>query len=260
MNLVVNARDAMLEGGQLLIETADVVLDETYCQRHAQAAAGPHVLLAVTDSGSGLTEEARAHLFEPFFTTKPQGMGTGLGLATVYGAVSQNGGSVEVDSEPGRGSTFKIYFPRVTEPADALSTPVAPAPAELPSGRETILLVEDDPRVRRFAAQLLDLLGYQVLATTSAAEALALFRAPAAGTIDLLFTDVVLPGMSGRELAETLKAEHGVTRVLFTSGYTDDVIIRHGVLARGIAFLSKPYTRERLAQKVREVLDTPGIA
>jgi signal transduction histidine kinase/ActR/RegA family two-component response regulator len=256
MNLAVNARDAMPGGGLLQIETEDVVLDEAYCARHALASRpGPHVLLAVTDSGCGLTEEVRAHLFEPFFTSKPQGKGTGLGLATVYGAVKQNGGLIDVYSEPGRGTCFKIFFPRVSEASEVLPPPEVQAFQELPRGCETILLVEDDHRVRRFATQLLGQIGYHVLSTANGAEALALLRARTTARIDLLFTDVVLPGISGRELAEVLQAEREVTRVLFTSGYTEDVIIRHGVLARGIAFLPKPYTSERLAQKVREVLD-----
>jgi CheY-like chemotaxis protein len=256
MNLAVNARDAMPGGGQLLIETKDVVLDQAYCERHPQGARpGPHVLLAVTDAGCGLTDEVRAHLFEPFFTSKAPGKGTGLGLATVYGAVKQNGGLIDVYSEPGRGTSFKIFFPRVAEAAEALPTLAVQVAVELPQGCETILLVEDDHRVRRFASQLLGQLGYQVLATAGGAEALALLRARTTARIDLLFTDVVLPGISGRELAEVLQAEREVTRVLFTSGYTEDVIIRHGVLARGIAFLPKPYTREQLAEKVRAVLD-----
>jgi signal transduction histidine kinase/ActR/RegA family two-component response regulator len=254
VNLVVNARDAMPRGGQLAIETADIVLDADYPRRHPGSAQGPHVMLAVSDSGGGLSEEVRSRLFEPFFTTKPPGAGTGLGLAMVLGAVKQNGGLVDVYSEPGRGTTFKVYFPEVLEAAEELP-PLARAGDDPPRGSETILLVEDDAGVRALASRLLGGLGYHVVATANAAEALAVIHARSGRPFDLLFTDLVLPGRSGRELAEELQTERAVNRVLFTSGYTEDVVIRHGVLARGIAFLPKPYTRDLLARKVREVLD-----
>ncbi len=257
VNLAVNARDAMPKGGQLVIETADIVLEADYPRRHGGGGVGPHVMLAVLDTGGGLSEEVRSRLFEPFFTTKPPGAGTGLGLAMVHGAVKQNGGLVDVYSEPGRGTTFKIYFPAVQEAAEELPAPACAG--EPPRGSETILLVEDDPGVRSLASRMLGGLGYHVVATASAAEALAVIHARSGGPLDLLFTDLVLPGRSGRELAEALVTEGAVNQVLFTSGYTEDVVLRHGVLAGGIAFLPKPYTRDLLARKVREVLDASRV-
>ena len=254
MNLAVNARDAMPSGGRLTIETANVVLDEGHARQHPGAAAGPHVLLAVSDTGVGMDEDTRAHLFEPFFTTKEQGKGTGLGLATVYGIVKQSGGHVWAYSEPGHGATFKIYLPRVDEAPEPLIPP--PADRGAGGGTETILLAEDDRAVREIAAETLGHRGYRVLRAPEGQTALELARAHD-GPIHLLVTDIVMPGMTGRDLAEALLAARAATRVLYVSGYTDDAVVRHGVLQAGLPYLQKPFTPDDLARKVREVLDRP---
>ena len=254
MNLVVNARDAMPEGGKLTIETANIVFEDPYTEEHGTLAPGRYVMLAVSDTGVGMTPETRAHIFEPFFTTKDVGKGTGLGLAMVYGFVQQSGGYIWVYSEPGRGATFKMYLPRVDQaPEPVPATPLARAALR---GSETVLLVEDDDSVRSLTRKMLEVQGYAVLAASSGAEAL---RAVAAsgGVVHLLVTDVVLPAMSGRELAERLRAARPGVKVLYTSGYTDEAIVHHGVLDPGIAFLQKPFTSDALARKVREVLDQP---
>jgi signal transduction histidine kinase/ActR/RegA family two-component response regulator len=252
MNLVVNARDAMPGGGQLTLTTADTELDEAYARRTLGVVAGPHVLLSVTDTGTGMDADTRARIFEPFFTTKEPGLGTGLGLATVYGIVKQSGGHISVYSEPGRGTTFKVFLPRVA--AEPAAVPV-PARNEAPAGgHETILLVEDEPEVRALAREILERLGYAVLAAGHPGEVAALLsgrRAP----IDLLLTDVVMPHMSGRELADIVLRGYPEMRVLYMSGYTDDAIVHHGVLDPGTAFLPKPFSARTLAAKVREVLD-----
>jgi len=257
LNLAVNARDAMPRGGRLTIETADVDLDEAYAREHAGAAPGPYVMLAVSDTGIGMDAETRSHIFEPFFTTKEQGKGTGLGLATVYGIVKQSGGYVWVYSEPGRGATFKIYLPRVEAPADAVAA-VTPEPP-VAGGRETVLLAEDDPSVRAIVADVLTQKGYRVLRANDGQAALEMARAQA-GAIHLLVTDIVMPGMTGRELAEALRAERPGVRVLYMSGYTDDAVVRHGVLEEGVPYLQKPFAPRTLASKVREVLDRAGAA
>jgi PAS domain S-box-containing protein len=254
MNLAVNARDAMPGGGQLTIETANVDLDEAFAREHYPARPGPHVLLAVTDTGIGMSAEVQAHLFEPFFTTKEKGKGTGLGLATVYGIVKQSGGFIWVYSEVGRGSTFKIYLPRVDEPAEPLAQ--AATAAAVPGGRETILLAEDEPPVRAVARQVLERQGYTVLEAPSAEAALDLAERYS-GTIHLLLTDVVMPGMSGRDLAVRLAALRPGTRVVYMSGYADNAIIRHGMLEPDVAYVQKPFTPDAIARKVREVLDAP---
>src|SRR5213593_87653 len=252
MNLVVNARDAMPAGGRLTIETADVVLDTDYARTHVAVNPGRYVMLAVSDNGCGMDAETQTRIFEPFFTTKEPGKGTGLGLSTVYGIVKQSGGNIGVYSEPGRGTTFRIYLPRI----EAAAEPVEPGKAreQLPCGSETVLLVEDEEVVRGLARQILASHGYTVLAAPSGADALEL-AASHAGPIHLLVTDVVLPGISGRELAARFQSVRPGLQVLYTSGYTDEAVVHHGVLDAGIAFLQKPFTSGALARKVRKTLD-----
>ncbi|MGH7569267.1 MAG: response regulator [Gemmatimonadales bacterium] len=252
VNLVVNARDAMPEGGRLTIETANVTLDEDYTRLHAPALPGQYVLLAVSDTGTGMDPETRNHIFEPFYTTKEKGKGTGLGLATVYGIVKQSGGFVWVYSEPGQGATFKIYLPRVDERAQPLETPAASTTSL--RGTETVLLVEDEVTVRTVARQMLERQGYTVLEATGAEAATAIAETHD-GPIHLLLTDVVMPGSSGRALADRLTPLRPELRVLFMSGYTDEAVVRHGMLERGVAYLQKPFAPEGLARRVREVID-----
>jgi len=255
MNLAVNARDAMPDGGKLTLETSAVELDEAYARTHWPATAGRFALLAVSDTGIGMTERTRARIFEPFFTTKEIGKGTGLGLATVYGIVKQSGGFIWVYSEPGQGTTFKIYLPRVNEAPPASRK--APAVTSL-LGTETVLLTEDAPALRAAARQILERYGYTVLEVPSSKEALTLAHS-CADPIHLLLTDVVMPGMSGRELAERFTAKRPEVKVLFMSGYTDDAVVRHGVLRPGTAYLQKPFTPETLGRRVREALDSAPV-
>ncbi|HEV2106284.1 MAG TPA: ATP-binding protein, partial [Candidatus Eisenbacteria bacterium] len=229
---------------------------EADAEEHVPVLPGEYVMLAVSDSGAGMAPEVRARIFEPFFTTKEHGKGTGLGLATVYGIVKQSGGYIWAYSEPGRGSTFKIYLPRVGEPLETAGRRPAGSPLH---GRETVLLAEDDERLRPLIRDVLADLGYTVLAAEDAAAALAAARAHA-GPIELLVTDVVLPGESGRELARALATVRPGTRVLYVSGYTDDTVVQQGMLEPGGAFLQKPFTPEALARKIREVLGPQGAA
>ena len=251
MNLAVNARDAMPTGGKLTIETANVAHGPHYARERAAAPVSQFVMLAVSDTGVGMDEATKARVFEPFFTTKAPGKGTGLGLATVYGIVQQSGGFIWVYSEPGHGTTFKIYLPRVDAPAEGVAvTAVAP----VGRGTETVLLAEDAAAVRAVARQVLERQGYTVLEAPDGELALHLAQRHA-GPIHLLLTDVVMPGMSGRQLADRLARLRPDTKVLYVSGYTDDAVVRHGVLEAGIAYLQKPFTIDSLARKVREVLD-----
>jgi signal transduction histidine kinase len=256
VNLAINARDAMSEGGNLTIETANVELDESYVQQHGGSSPGAHVMLAVSDTGVGMDAETRERIFEPFFTTKRRGEGTGLGLSTVYGIVTQSGGSIWVYSEPTRGTTFKVYFPSAREAAPQV---VAPPRTDGLKGTETILLAEDQPEVRSVARAVLERYGYRVLEASHGDEALRILRAHRE-PIHLLLSDVVMPSMSGPELARLVQLEHSGIRVLYASGYTDDAIVRHGVLDPGVAFLQKPFTPTALLRKIRELLDAPMAA
>jgi DNA-binding response OmpR family regulator len=250
LNLAVNSRDAMPDGGKLTLETANVILDEAYAREHVGAVAGPHVMLAVSDTGHGMDAATKARIFEPFFTTRELGKGTGLGLSTVYGIVKQNGGNIWVYSEPDRGTTFKVYFPRVNQ---ELTREAVEAPRAIEACTETILVVEDDPMVRAVACRILLREGYQVLEAQDAATALRLCEEW--NRIHLLLSDVVLPGSNGRELADRIVALRPDIKVLFMSGYTDHAIVNHGVLDAGTNFIEKPFTPSSLSRRVREVLD-----
>lgn len=254
LNLAVNARDAMPQGGKLTIETASVYLDHQYANQHIAIRPGHYVRLAVSDTGCGMTAQTQVRIFEPFFTTKEQGKGTGLGLSTVYGIIKQSEGNVWVYSEPEKGTTFKIYLPRVDEVAEPVETHALPI--EMPQGRETVLLAEDEEQVRQIIRIILEMNGYRVLEATGGREALSIYKQHK-GEIDMIITDAVMPEMSGRELVESLKTLHPTIKVLYMSGYTDDAIVRHGLLDQEIAFLQKPFTPEALMHKVREVLDAP---
>ena len=252
LNLVVNARDAMPEGGRLTIETLNVDLDRNYVQQHAVVEPGPYVMLTVSDTGSGIDPETQARIFEPFFTTKTQGRGTGLGLATVYGVVKQSGGYIWVYSEVGQGTTFKVYLPQVpSEVEKSAPEKIVAGPAP---GTETILFVEDEESVRELVSEYLRGRGYTILEASDGVQALELAEKHA-GKIHLLITDVVMPRISGRELATRLTTARAGLKVLYISGYTDDSIFRHGVLEGGMSFLQKPFNLKAIAQKVREVLD-----
>jgi two-component system cell cycle sensor histidine kinase/response regulator CckA len=252
MNLVLNARDAMPNGGKLTLETENMDLDEAYAREHPPLLPGRYVMLAVSDTGMGMTPSTQAHIFEPFFTTKEVGKGTGLGLATVYGIVKQSGGNIWVYSEPGKGTTFKIYLPRVDQSAAAVRPEKRMATVQ--NGTETILLVEDDSQLRQLTSAVLTECGYKVLAAAGTEEGLALCRANH-HDIHLLVTDVIMPGMNGRQLAEQVKQISPSTKVLYVSGYTNNAIVHYGVLDPGLWFLPKPFSLTALVAKVREVLD-----
>jgi CheY-like chemotaxis protein len=244
----------MPHGGKLTIETGNLILDEAYARLHPPLEPGEYVMLAISDTGSGMDTETQSHIFEPFFTTK--GMkGTGLGLSTVYGIVKQSGGYIWVYSEPGKGTTFKIYFPRITELAESPTTQVAAVAPERPQGMETILLVEDESNLRRLARQYLQTQGYTVLEAADGAAAIQICNAHS-GPIHLLLTDVIMPGMNGRELAHSISSLRPDVKVLYMSGYTENAIGYNGTLDPGVTLLQKPFTLPALKAKVREMLDS----
>jgi signal transduction histidine kinase/ActR/RegA family two-component response regulator len=253
-NLTVNARDAIDQVGQVTLETANVSFDDTYARSHLDCVPGEYVMLAVSDNGRGMSAEIREHLFEPFFTTKALGQGTGLGLATVFGIVKQNGGLINVYSEPGQGAVFKIYLPRAVDAAPAKPS-VAPAPS-VPHGSETILLVEDEAQILNLGRRILTQHGYRVWVARTPEEAIAI-ASQHPHQIDLLITDVVMPGMNGRELSQRIAAHQPGLRRVFMSGYTSNVIVHHGVLDDGVEFLQKPFTIQTLTDKIRAVLAHP---
>ena len=255
VNLVLNSRDALPQGGKIVIETSDAVLDEAYAQQHDIARPGDYVMMSVSDNGCGMNAQVQARIFEPFFTTKKQGQGTGLGLSTVYGTVKQSGGHVEVYSEEGRGTIFRVYFPSVEEVLDERKEEPVEEPAI--GGKETVLLVEDDDNVRNLVREILKDRGYTVLEAADSAQALGITRQQ--GPIQLLLTDMVMPQMSGLQLAERLTALRPGIRVLYMSGYADDAVVQHGILEPGIAYLQKPFTSETLLRRVRKVLDVPSL-
>ena len=254
MNLVVNARDAMPNGGQLSIATSNVSVGENCAPVQPGAAPGDYVMISVTDTGTGMTSEVKARMFEPFFTTKPLGKGTGLGLATCRTVVQQSGGFIDIQSEVGQGTTFQIYFPRVEQPLDAEARPASVGAT--PRGTETLLVVEDDLSVRHLACSILEGQGYQVLPASNGQDALRVAREHDGSPISLVVTDVIMPLMGGKVMAEWLKETFPRIKILFSSGYTDDTIAHHGVLDAGVQFLPKPYTPATLSRKVREVLDS----
>ena len=253
MNLVVNARDAMCNGGKLTIATSNVTLDEGDLPAQEGALRGDYVMLSVSDTGTGMTDDVKALLFEAFFTTKPVGKGTGLGLVTCQTIVHQSGGHIEVCSEVGKGSVFKVYFPRVLLPLDFTVRTIHSAP--LPRGNETLLVVEDEPSVRHLASRVLNSLGYDVLSASNGQDALHVVREHQGSAVRLVITDVIMPLMGGKVMAEWMKTTQPDLKVLFTSGYTEDAIAGDGVLETTAEFLPKPYTPATLARKVRQILD-----
>ena len=251
MNLIVNARDAMPHGGKIIIETAEVQLDRHYAKKHHEFKPGRYVLMAISDTGEGMEEDVLSKIFDPFFTTKRQGEGTGLGLATVYGIVKQHGGYIYAYSEKGKGTTFKIYLPASKKNAE--ETESKPENRTLPRGNETILIVDDNESIRQLIIETLKPLGYNCLHAGSGKSAIDILR-KYRGEVHLLLTDVVMPGMSGKELAETIKKERPEIKVIFMSGYAENIIVHHGMLDKGINYVSKPITPVLLTQKIRSVL------
>jgi len=260
LNLIVNARDAMPKGGRLTIETANAEFDGEYAAAHPPALPGRFVMLAISDSGTGMDAETQERAFEPFFTTKPPGEGTGLGLATVYGVVKQSGGYIWLYSEPGRGTTFKVYLPRVDEASRGALVAAPPPPALAPGGHETLLLVEDSAALRDMIQEMLEQHGYRVLHAGHGEQALEVLR-DHKGPVDLLLTDVVMPKLGGKDLADEVRVLHPGIRVIYMSGYTEGAISRAGILGEGVTLLEKPFTSDRLTRAVREALDRrdPGM-
>lgn len=254
MNLAVNARDALREGGTITIETANVELDAEYARQHVEVEPGPYVTLSVSDNGHGMDAATMSHIFEPFFTTKEQGKGTGLGLSTVYGIVKQSSGHISVYSETGTGTTFKVYLPRVDSEPDA--TDADEQSSHLPCGTETVLLVEDDPLVRRFAVRVLRQLGYTVFEASDGEVALNILQKHEADKIDLMLTDIVMPRLGGKTLADRVRFSKPTFKVLFTSGYAGEAVLNNKFTEENAPFLQKPFTPSSLARKVREVLDS----
>jgi two-component system cell cycle sensor histidine kinase/response regulator CckA len=260
MNLVVNARDAMPQAGKLTIGTYNVTLDGKYAERQPGVKPGDYVMLAVSDTGTGMTDEVKKRLFEAFFTTKAQGKGTGLGLATCQAIVNQCGGHIEVSSEVGHGSTFKIFFPRIDQPLTVSSSAAPFSAHSLPRGTEVLLLVEDDPSVRQLASIVLENQGYRVLRASSGLDGIRVARELKGPAIDLVISDVIMPRMGGREMADLIRAAYPKVKVLFTSGYPDDTADGVGPQTPGVAFLAKPYTPAQLARRVRTLMDEPATA
>ncbi len=254
MNLVVNARDAMPDGGKLTIETGTVQLSESYSARQLGIQPGQHVTISISDTGIGMDEETQSHLFEPFFTTKGPGRGTGLGLATAYGIIRQSGGAIGIVSQPGKGATARIYLPVAEAKAKAEAVPEKTAAVEQLTGAETVLLVEDEARVRKLIVDILAACGYRVLEATRGNEAVRL-AASHKGPIHLAVVDVVMPEMSGPDVVRQIQPAHPDMRVLYISGYTDEAMVHHGILESGAAFLQKPFLPGVLVRRVREVLD-----
>jgi two-component system cell cycle sensor histidine kinase/response regulator CckA len=257
MNLVVNARDAMPKGGKLVITTINTTLDEDHARAHPDAVAGDYVMLSVSDTGTGMTAEVKTRLFEAFFTTKPKGKGTGLGLATCKTIVHQCGGFMDVRSEIGKGTVFKIYFPRVQQSLEAAVKTIHAGP--LPGGTETLMVVEDDPSVRQMACSILNARGYEVLAATNGQDGLRVARDHTGRPIRLVLTDIVMPLMGGEVMAQWLKSSYPDLKIIYTSGYIDDAVTREGMLVPGVEFLPKPYTPAILSHKVRDLLDKDSM-
>ena len=255
VNLAINARDAMPDGGKLTIETSSVVLDAGYARRHADMVPGRYVMLRVSDTGTGISEEVKSHIFEPFFTTKETGSGTGLGLATCYGIVNRNGGQIEVDTELGNGTTFRVHLPEAA-PGVELDNPISESD-QLPQGSETVLLTEDEPQILAMVGRMLTSQGYNVIEASNGDEALRLAGSPDDREIDLLLTDMVMPQMGDKELPTELRVRRPGVKVMFTSGYTEEAVFEHGLSdGGGVAFLQKPFMLDDLARKVRELLDS----
>jgi CheY-like chemotaxis protein len=255
MNLVINARDAMPNGGKLTIATNNATLDENYARTHTGASPGDYVMLRVSDTGTGMTDDVKAHLFEAFFTTKPKGKGTGLGLATCQTIVQQSGGHIGLESEVGQGTTFKVYFPQVDLPLEDAATPVQAG--ALPRGTETVLLVEDEPSVRHLACDVLEAQGYHVLRAGDGQEGLRVARDCKGQPISLVITDVIMPVMGGKVMSDWLRTSYPNLKILFTSGYTDDAVTGWGMPNAIAEFMPKPYLPATLVRKVREMLDAP---